>query len=110
MGEEEEEEGREAEVDRKEEDGIGMGWLGTVLMESEKGEAVEGGTAAVDGSGEAGTAGKMSAGADTTTGVEVNGAAAIGEEEEAAEVEAVDGVAGGDSDDCARAAVSALVD
>ena len=98
MGEGEED--AEAEMDRKEaEVGIGMGWLGAVLIESEK----EGGAVA-EGSGEAGMAGRESAGAGTTTGAEFN------DVEDGRRGECTEGVAGADSEDWASAAVRALVD
>ena len=104
----EDEADKEAEVDKnEEEEGIGMGRLGTVLIDSEKDEAVEE-EGMADGRGEAGTAGKEEAGAGRTIGVVSIGAAAAAGDE-TGEEEAAGGAAA-DSDDWANAAVRALVD
>ena len=79
-------------------------------MEREKEEAVDDEAAVADGRGEAGTAGRAVAGADMTTeAVSSEGAAVlVGVEEAAAEEE--EGLAEAERVDCARAAVSALVE
>ena len=83
-------------------EGMGMGWLGTVLIDSEKEEAVEVDDAIAEGSGEAGTAGRAATGVLATTGAE--------SEADGGGRTEMDGLADDDSDDWASAAVSALVD
>ena len=97
----------EAEADSREEaDGMAMGALGAVLMEREKAEA-----GLAEGKGEAGTAGSAATGARTRSEVEAGGTVGVGvagagvDEAEGATDEAAEA----EREDCASAAVRALV-